>query len=137
MIHHVAIGASMALVTLVIGACKKSNDNGITLQLMNRWSLVQINDTSYVPNTAPVPNQYLGAGDDYYDFRKDGKLYSSVTKALDTAQYTYSEANMKLNVANFQYKIVYLTDNSLVLWDPHFASTGAVGYISHKVTLKR
>src|SRR4051812_35692620 len=121
MIHYVATGvngkrslttiACMALLSLFIGACKKKNENGITLQLMNHWSLVQINDTSYVPNTAPAFNQYIGAGDDYYDFRKDGKLYSSVTKAMDTAQYIYSETNLKLNVRDFQYKILYLTDN--------------------------
>jgi hypothetical protein len=147
MIHYVATGvngkrslttiACMALLSLFIGACKKNDENGITLKLMNHWSLVQINDTSYVPNTAPAFNQYIGGGDDYYDFRKDGKLYSSVTKALDTAQYIYSEANLKLNVRDFQYKILYLTDNSLVLWDPHFSSSGSIGYVSHKVTLRR
>jgi len=129
--------ASMALLTLFISACKKDEENGITLKLMNRWSLVQINDTSYALNTPPVVSKYDGSGDDYYDFRKDGKLYSSVTKALDTAQYTYSEANMKLNVANFQFRILYLTDNSMVLWDPHFSSGGPTGYVAHKVTLRR
>jgi len=128
--------ACMALLTLFIAACKKDNGTGVTLKLMNHWSLVQINDTTYVPNTAPAFSKYDGAGDDYLDFRKDGKLYSSVMKALDTAQYIYSEANLKLSVRDFQYKIVYLTDNSMVLWDPHFSS-GSTTYISHKVTLRR
>jgi len=129
--------AFMALLTVLIGACKKSEEKGITLKLMNRWSLVQINDTTYLPNTAPSFSKYDGAGDDYFDFRKDGKLYSSVMKSLDTAQYIYSEANLKLNVRDFQYKILYLTDNSMVLWDPHFSSNGSTGYIAHKVTLRR
>jgi hypothetical protein len=128
--------ACVALLTLFITACKKNDDTGVTLKLMNRWNLVQINDTTYAPNTAPSPSKYDGAGDDYLDFRKDGKLYSSIMKALDTAQYIYSEANLKLNVRDFQYKIVYLTDNSMVLWDPHFSS-GATTYISHKVILRR
>ncbi len=129
--------AYMALLTLFMNACKKNEETGITLKLMNRWSLVQIVDTSFALNTAPAVSKYDGSGDDYFDFRKDGKLYSSVTKALDTAQYTYSESSMKVNVANFQYRILYLTDNSMVLWDPHFSSGGATGYISHKVTLRR
>ena len=135
--HPLTTIACMALFTLLMGACKKADENGVTLKLMNRWSLVQINDTSFVPNTAPDVSKYDGAGDDYYDFRKDGKLYSSILKALDTAQYIYSEANLKLNVRDFQYKILYITDNSMVLWDPHFSSGGSTGYISHKVTLRR
>jgi hypothetical protein len=129
--------ACVAFLTLFIAACKKDDDKGITSKLMNRWSLVSITDTSYVPNTAPAINKYDGAGDDYLDFRKDGNLYSSVLKALDTAAYYYSEANLKLNVRDFKYTIVYLTDNSLVLWDPHFSSGSTTSYIAHKVILKR
>jgi|GEM_PF-5797269 len=146
MMHNVAICvngnrslttvACMALLPLLIAACKKNEDKGVTLKLMNRWSLVQINDTSYVPNSAPAISKYDGTGDDYMDFRKDGKLYSSIMKALDTAQYIYSEINLKLNVRDFQYKILYLTNNAMVLWDPHF-STGSSSYIGHKVTLRR
>jgi hypothetical protein len=129
--------ACVALLTVFIAACKKDNKNGITQKLMNRWSLVSIYDTTYVPNVAPFPNKYDGAGDDYMDFRKDGNLYSSVMKALDTAAYMYSETSLKLTVRNFKYQIVYLTDNSMVLWDPHFSSGSATTYISHKVILKR
>jgi hypothetical protein len=129
--------ACVAFLTVLLAACKKDNEKGVTLKLMNRWTLVQINDTTYIPNTAPAFSKYDGTGDDYMDFRKDGKLYQSISKALDTAQYIYSEANLKLNVHDFQYKILYLTDNSMVLWDPHFSSGGSTSYISHKVTLKR
>ncbi len=128
--------ACMALLTVLIAACKKDDDIGITAKLMNRWNLVSITDTSYVPNNAPDISRYDGAGDDYLDFRKDGLMYSSIKKALDTATYIYSEANLKLNVHNFQYKIVYITHNSMVLWDPHFSS-GSSSYIAHKVILRR
>jgi len=128
--------ACMALLSLFIAACKKDDDKGLTSKLMNRWSLVSITDTSYAPNTAPAINKYDGAGDDYMDFRKDGNLYSSVLKTLDTAAYYYSEANLKLNVRDFKYTIVYLTNNSMVLWDPHF-SAGSTSYVSHKVILRR
>ncbi|OQP55892.1 hypothetical protein A4H97_20085 [Niastella yeongjuensis] len=147
MIHHVANGvngkrslttlACMALLTLFIGACKKDEEPGITLKLMNRWSLVQINDTAYAPNTAPDTSHYIGAGDDYFEFRKDGRFYSSIMKALDSARYTYSEANLKINVGNCQYKILYITNNAMELWDPHYTPGGFTGYVSHKVTLKR
>lgn len=66
--------ACVALLTASIaGACKKNDENGITLKLMNKWSLVQIIDTAYVPNTAPAISQYNGKVDDYMDFRKDGR----------------------------------------------------------------
>ena len=127
----------MALFTVLIAtACKKDNEKGITGKLMNNWSLVQITDTVYAPNTAPAPSKYDGKPNEYLDFRKDGKLYSFVMNALDTAQYIYSEANLKLDVGGFQYKIIYLTDVSMVLWEPHF-STSTTGYIAHKVTLRR
>jgi hypothetical protein len=129
--------ACVALLTLLIAACKKDDNNGLTSKLMNRWSLVSITDTSYVPNAAPAISKYDGAGDDYMDFRKDGNLYSSILKALDTAAYMYSEANLKLTIRDFKYNIVYLTDNSLVLWDPHFSSGGTTSYVAHKVILKR
>jgi hypothetical protein len=129
--------ACMALLAISIAsACKKDNENGITLKLMNKWSLVQITDTTYIPNTAPVISKYDGKADDYMDFRKDGKVYSSILSALDTAQYTYSEAKLIVNIDDFQYNILYLTNNSLVLWDPHFG-TSTTTYIAHKITLKR
>ncbi|MBO9200994.1 MULTISPECIES: hypothetical protein [Niastella] len=130
--------AYMALLSLLMGACRKKDEKGVTERLMNRWTVVQFNDTSFVLNSPSVPSKYEGIKEDYMDFRKDGKLYSSINNALDTAQYTYSEQNLKVNVQNLQYRILYLTDNSMVLWDPHIASSpNATSYISHKVTLKR
>jgi hypothetical protein len=126
----------VALLALsIVSACKKE-EKGTTEKLMNKWAVVQINDTSYVPNSAPAINPYNGKVGDYMDFRRDGRMYSSIAGALDTAQYTYSEAKLKVYINNFQYNILYLTDNSMILWDPHYGSSTTT-YVSHKVTLKR
>ena len=127
----------MALLFIVsIAACKKDKGKVITEKLMNKWSLVQILDTVYPSGGSPVPTKYDGKTDDYMDIRKDGKLYSFINTLNDTANYTFSEASLKLNVKAFRYDILILTDNTMILHEPHYAtSTGT--YTAYKVTLKR
>ncbi len=103
---------------------------------MNKWSLVQILDTAYTETAAPVANSYDGKTGEYMDFRTDGKLYSFINNTYDTANYTYSEKNRKMNVKAFKYDIVVLTDNSMVLHEPRHA-TSTVDYKTYKITLKR
>jgi hypothetical protein len=127
----------MALLAIVlITACKKDKGKGVTEKLMNKWSLVQILDTLYPSTGSPVPTKYDAKTGDYMDLRKDGKLYSFINTLNDTANYTYSEANFKLNVKAFRYDILILTDNTMILHEPHYAtSTGT--YTAYKITLKR
>lgn len=128
--------ACMAFLSVLIAACKKDKGNGITDKLMNKWSLVQILDTVYASGAAPAPAKYDGKTDDYLDFRKDGKLYRFINSAYDTTAYTYSESNFKLSAAGFQYEIQILTDNTMVLHEPHY-STSTLSYTAYKITLKR
>ena len=132
--------ACMALLFIVfivfITACKKDAGKGITERLMNKWSLVQVLNTVYAAGGSPVPTKYDGKTDDYMDLRKDGKLYSFISTLYDTAIFTYSEANLKLNVKAFRYDILILTENTMILHEPHYAtSTGT--YRAYKITLKR
>lgn len=131
-----AIACMAFLTALIFGACKKDDDKGVTERLMNKWSLVQIIDTVYSSSASPVVNQYPGKTGDYMDFRKDGKRYSFIDNNYDTANYTYSEANFKLNVNAFKYDILILTDETMILHEPHY-STSTVGYTAYKITLKR
>lgn len=128
--------ACVAFIFVLIAACKKDKGNGFTGKLMNKWSLVQILDTVYSSGAAPAPAKYDGKTDDYFDFRKDGKLYRFINSAYDTTGYTYSESNFKLNAAGFQYEIQILTDNTMVLHEPHY-STSTLSYHAYKITLKR
>jgi hypothetical protein len=129
--------ACVAFFTVLIAACKKDEEKGITEKLMNKWSLVQILDTVYSSSAAgPVVTKYDGKSEDYLDFRKDGKLYRSINNSYDTANYTYSEANLKVDVKDFHYTMLILTDNTMILHEPHYGvSTGT--YTAYKITLKR
>ncbi|THU40822.1 hypothetical protein FAM09_01535 [Niastella caeni] len=129
--------ACMAFFTVLIaGACKKKDEKGVTERLMNKWSLVQMLDTVYASGAAPVPGQYSGKSGDYMDFRKDGKRYSFIDNNYDTANYTYSEQNLKVNVSGRKYNILILTDNTMVLHEPKYA-TSSTDYVAYKITLKR
>ena len=127
--------ACMAFVVSV-AACKKDKTPGVTEKLMNKWSLVQILDTVYASGGSPASTKYDGKAGEYMDFRKDGKLYSFINKTYDTANYTYSESNLKVNVKSFRYNILILTDNTMILHEPHY-SNSTVGYTAYKITLKK
>lgn len=128
--------ACMAFLTVCIAACKKEEERGLTERLMNKWSVVQILDTAYASSAAPIPNKYDGKTGDYMDFRTDGKLYSYINNSYDTANYTYSEKNLLVNVKGFKYNILMITDNTMVLHEPRFA-TSTTDYKAYKLTLKR
>ena len=131
-----AIACVALLTVLIAGACKKDNEKGFTERLMNKWSLVQIQDTVYTSGASPVSTQYPGKTGDYMDFRKDGKLYSFINNIYDTANYTYSEANFKVNVKGFKYNVLILTDETMILHEPNFA-TSTASHTAYKITLKK
>lgn len=126
----------MAFLSVLIAACKKDKGNGFTGKLMNKWSLVQVLDTVYASGAAPVAAKYDGKTGEYLDFRKDGKLYSFINSTYDTTSYSYSETNFKLIVDGLNYEIQILTDNTMVLHEPHY-TTSTLAYTAYKITLKR
>lgn len=129
----------MAILTVLIaGACKKKTDSSVTDRLMHKWSLVQILDTAYSSTASPVPSRYEGKTDEYMDFSTAGTLYSFIDKRYDTANYTYSEQNYKLNVGAYKYNILILTDQTMILYEPHYSTSSSTGdYKAYKITLKR
>jgi len=131
-----AITACVAFLFVLTAACKKDKGNDFTGKLMNKWSLVQVLDTVYYSGATPAAAKYDGKTDEYMDFRKDGKLYSFIQNTYDTTSFTYSESKFKLNVEGFQYEIQILTDNTLVLHEPHY-TTSTMSYTAYKITLKR
>jgi hypothetical protein len=103
---------------------------------MNKWTLVQAVDTVYTSNAAPQVIPYTANASDYMDFRTNGSLYSFVNNVYDTTGYTYSEAKLTLDVKQHHYNIVTLTDQSMILYEPHY-TTATIGYTASKITLKR
>ena len=131
-----AIACMAFLIVLVLGACKKDKEKGLTERLMNKWNLVQMVDTTYASGASPVITQYTGKTGEFFDFKKNGKLYTLINNIIDSAQYTYSEANFKVNVGDLRYNILILTDETMILYEPHYSDSTTV-YTAYKITLKR
>lgn len=132
----VAIACMAFFCVLFSAACKKNNQNGVTARLMNKWTLVQTIDSVYTSGSSPVVTKYDAPTGEYYDFRTDGKLYSFVRNKYDTAAYLYSEAKYTVEVNGFHYNILILTDETMILYEPHF-TTSTSGYTAYKITLKK
>jgi hypothetical protein len=133
-----AIACVALVIALITGACKKETESSVADRLMHKWSLVQILDTVYSSSASPVPSKYEGKTDEYMDFSTAGRLYSFIDKRYDTANYTYSEQNFKVNVGAFKYNILILTDQTMILYEPRYSTTSSAGdYRAYKITLKR
>ena len=131
-----AIACMAFLIVLIFGACKKDKEKDITERFMNKWNLVQITDTTYAAGASPVITQYPGKAGEYLDFKKSGKLYTFINNILDSANYTFSEASYKVNVKDFRYNILILTDETMILYEPHYA-VSTTAYTAYKITLQR
>ncbi|HEY4063865.1 MAG TPA: hypothetical protein VGM30_18280 [Puia sp.] len=99
-----------AFVVLIMaaGGCRKnqsnmSSDNFIadpnnpdTVTLMAKWSLVRDSIGSFVGSAVDHSQIYYGVATDYWDFRKDGKVYIKEGGFLDTVNYQLIPADTVL-----------------------------------------
>lgn len=133
-----AIACVAILTVLIAGSCKKK-EKDFTDRLQNKWSLVQIIDSAYsTSSTTPTITPYEALPGEYIEFRPDGRMCSYIKKAYDTVQYTFSEQHFKINVPDHTYKILILTDNTMILHEPKYStSTTTSDYSAYKITLKR
>lgn len=132
--------ACVAILTAFVAiSCKKKTEESVADRMQKSWSVAQIIDSFYSSSSlAPMVSTYEGKTGEYMHFKPDGKLYSFVNKAYDTAQYTYSEQNFKINVRGHKYNILTLTNTSMVLYEPKYMTTaGTNDYSAYKITLKR
>jgi len=138
--HPLTAFACVAILIVLIGvSCKKKTGLDVTDRLMNKWSIVQISDSVYSSTSiAPMVSNYEGKTGEYMDFRTDGKLYSYINNVYDTATYTYSAQNYKVNVRAHKYDIIILTEKGMILHEPRYStSSGSNDYSAFKITLKR
>ena len=74
---------------LALSSCDKDDDDiaETTLQKLQKvWKIDSIRTVFYTPPTEATIT-YTGQASDYYDFRTDGKLYTSVNGDKDTLAY--------------------------------------------------
>jgi len=80
---------------LVLSSCDKDDDvsTETALQRLQKvWKVDNIKTVFYTPPTEATIT-YTGQATDYYDFRTDGKLYTSVNGDLDTLLYNLVNSN--------------------------------------------
>lgn len=78
---------------LLLSSCDKDDDEQTALQrLQNKWKIDSIKTVFHTPPTNATIT-YTGQAADYYDFRADGKLYTSVNGDLDTLLYNLINNN--------------------------------------------
>ena len=74
---------------LTFTSCDKDDDlttETALERLQNEWQIDKIT-TVYYTTPASATINYTGQPSDYYDFRANGKLYTSVNGGLDTLDY--------------------------------------------------
>ena len=123
---------SIAIVTLVITACKKEKDKPASL--VNKWSVVNTRVVEMVNGTVLYEENYTGVAEDYVDFRSDNKLYSSIDGVSDVVPYQLIGTD-KVVIDGDTFLIQSLTTNSVKLYmkEPAAGNT----YIEASVNLKR
>ncbi|RYY64866.1 MAG: hypothetical protein EOO13_17955 [Chitinophagaceae bacterium] len=74
---------------LVFSSCDKDDDvtTETALQRLQKVWKVDKLTTVYYTTPASATINYTGQASDYYDFRTNGKLYTSVNGGLDTLDY--------------------------------------------------
>ena len=133
-----AMACIAILLVLITASCKKK-EKDFTDRLQNKWSLVQIIDSAYSSSsTTPTITPYEAQSGEYMEFRPDGRMCTYIKKEYDTVQYTFSEQNFKINAPDHNYKILILTDNTMILHEPKYSTSSTTNdYSAYKITLKR
>jgi hypothetical protein len=132
-----AVACMAIFLVLITISCKKKEKDFID-RFQTKWSLVQIVDTFYSSTSiAPTVTPYGGQSGEYMEFLPEGRMCTYIKKVYDTVPYTFSEQNFKINVMGHKYNILVLTDNSMILHEPRYSSSGTSDYNAYKITLKR
>jgi hypothetical protein len=130
--HLFVAGASLGLFTLT--ACQKEEKTAAE-KVQGKWQVESVIDNEFY-NGQDHKNTSLGSPDDYFDFRADGKLYSSVDGDKDTTNYAV-QSDSKILVGGALGDIQTLTSSTFKLHfkdiDPDFPSE----YIEATFNLKK
>lgn len=110
---------AMLLSTVVMTSCSKDSAKPT---LVGKWKIV-----SLVYKTAIYNDSYIGLANDYFDFKSNGNLETSLNGATGTQSYTINGSNVTIDGQTFS--ISTLTTSATTLY-----STQGIGIAKIEVT---
>ena len=110
---------AMLLSTAVMTSCSKDSAKPT---LVGKWKIV-----SLVYKTAIYNDSYIGLANDYFDFKSNGNLETSLNGATGTQSYTINGSNVTIDGQTFS--ISTLTTSATTLY-----STQGIGIAKIEVT---
>lgn len=109
----------LMLSSLFFAACNKDDSiDDVANKLQNRWAVTD----GLLFAGAPVNDTilyYTGTSADYFDFRSNGKVYSSLNGEIDTSDYRIIAGN-KVVVDNDTSEIRILTNSKLQVFNKNY-----------------
>ena len=130
----------VTLVTMYLQACKKSDTTAATStqtvlqKIQYKWTLERIVDNNYYSGADHI-NTTTGTSSDYFDFKKDGKVYFSFSGITDVVTYSLINDTQILIDGTETYQIKTLTANSFVLYQKNIRN--ATDYDEETIIMKR
>lgn len=101
--------------SVLFAACSKDDDiDDVDEQLQNRWSVTNAILFEGPPTSDTLLN-YTGTAADYFDFRSNGQVYTSLNGLTDTSTYRVIAGN-KIVVDTDTADIRILTNSNLQLF---------------------
>lgn len=132
---------TITIATLLIcslPACKKSSDTQVPQTILQKiqakWQLQTYYENDHYSGADHIYNT-AGTSSDYFDFRKDMKLYYSIQNNSDTATYNLSGDTNLLLAGSYLFDIRSLTPNEFIF---HTKTTsGSSDFDETTITLKK
>jgi hypothetical protein len=116
--------AATLTISLLFSCDKDDNPEpaGLTGPLIHKWNLVKYIDTISHTFYGNFYYTYMGTGNDFLDFNKNGKLYYHQDFIRDTASFYVNSDNESIHIENpirvphnFIFRVDFLSDDSLHL----------------------
>ncbi|HYH15575.1 MAG TPA: hypothetical protein VD794_10155 [Flavisolibacter sp.] len=125
-------------IVLLSNSCKKDNEEDITNDLARRihgkW---QINSIMIKENLSGTERNvtHHGGASDYFDFKPNGKVYTSMQGQSDDYDYFVNENENKINIDGDNATILELSEHTFIFSDRDLTAT--IGYTEITYSLKR
>jgi len=116
----------LALLCAGFMACKKTEPSasGTQQKILGKWKFQNVVVNDFYSGSSHITT-YPGDPSDYFDFRSDGKVYSSIWGSQDTSSYTIiNDTQLRIDAAGDTSNIILLTRSALQLYEKQVFAPG-------------